>query len=81
MANRNAVKRTTERLASALLGVVLALFAACSTPPPPIQGGAPLPSDAAAGAGALEELVVTGSRLERNAHPLMTAMGRKQSFG
>lgn len=66
MATRNAVKRTTERLASALLGVALALFAACSRPPP-IQGGAPLPSDAAAGAGALEEIAVTGSRLERNA--------------
>ena len=65
MANRNAVKRTTERLASALLGAALALFAACSRPPPnPRRRAAAVQSRRPRAAGP-EEIVVTGSRVER----------------
>ena len=66
MANRNAVQRKTERLASVVLGAALALFAACSMAPRSIEEGTPLPSEPAAAGGGPEEIVVTGSRVERN---------------
>jgi Ca-activated chloride channel family protein len=63
MAYQNAVSRVVAPVATALLGVALALLVACSRPGP-IE-----PSDASAGsvAGGLDELVVTGSRVRSGA--------------
>ncbi len=58
MANAYVAKKRVQHLASTLLGAALALFAACGSVPPADQSGS--------AAGPLEEVVVTGSRVERN---------------
>ena len=75
MANRNAAKKTIDRIASVLLGAALALFAACANSPP-YQTGAG--GAGAGGGGGLEEIVVTGARVERRDRPSDRYIVRQQ---
>jgi Ca-activated chloride channel family protein len=66
MAHSNVALTAAARCTTALLGVALALLVACSSAPPAEQGGAASTSGAAA-VSALEEITVTGTRVESRA--------------
>ena len=80
MVNRNAVQRTTERLRQRTARRRASPVRRLLDGRVRSQGGAPLPSEAAAAGGGPQEIVVTGSRVERNAGTLERSSGRTSAF-